>query len=197
MNTVRWIVVCFIGFCLVGCGGGGGGGPTVVVKVAPVTQGILINGSQQFTATATNTTSTATTWTVQEGVVGGAVSALGVYHAPATAGTYHVVATISGVSGTATVTVHPIVTVLPASPTVLAGAGHTQTFTATVTGSSNQNVTWSVGETGGGTISGAGVYSPPNTPGAYQVVATSVADTAATGFTTVTVQGGNIQGTIQ
>jgi hypothetical protein len=57
------------------------------------------------------------------------------------------------------------VAVVPASATVRAQS--TQTFTATVTGSSNTNVTWSVnGIAGGnatlGTISAAGLYTAPN-----------------------------------
>ncbi len=55
-----------------------------------------------------------------------------------------------------------------------------QTFTATVTGTANTAVTWSVdgvagGNTTVGTISTGGVYSPPSTAGTHTVTATSVA----------------------
>jgi|SRR5579871_769090 len=197
MRTALWMVACCIGFCVFGCGGGGGSPTPVTVNVLPASQGIPINGSQQFAATIANNPGAAFSWKVQEGAAGGAISATGLYQAPATAGVYHVVATGGGGSGTATITVHPIVTVSPANPKVLAGAGNSQTFTASVAGTTNQSVRWQVQETGGGSINTSGVYSPPNTPGVYHVAATSAADTAAVGSTSVTVQGGNIQGTIQ
>jgi hypothetical protein len=67
-----------------------------------------------------------------------------------------------------------IVTVSPSTATVFRDA--TQTFTATVTGTNNSTVTWSVTESSGGTIDSAGVYAPPpNGSGTFHVVATSQA----------------------
>ncbi|MCW3099895.1 MAG: chiB1, partial [Chthonomonadaceae bacterium] len=43
--------------------------------------------------TVTGTSNTAVTWSVQEGASGGSISSSGVYTPPATAGTFHVVAT--------------------------------------------------------------------------------------------------------
>ncbi len=62
--------------------------------------------------------------------------------------------------------------------------GQTQTFTPTVTGSLNTNVTWEVdtapgGNTTVGTITAGGVYAPPTTAGVHNVVARSVANTGA------------------
>ncbi|HVK04975.1 MAG TPA: hypothetical protein VM490_15970 [Armatimonadaceae bacterium] len=56
--------------------------------------------------------------------------------------------------------------------------GQSETFAATVTGTDNQAVTWSVreGSPAGGTITDGGRYTAPETPGEYHVVATSVAD---------------------
>ena len=72
--------------------------------------------------------------------------------------------------------------------TVTLNTGATQTFTSTVTGSTNQNVTWSVdGGAAGGTITAAGLYTAPATPGTYTVRATSVADNTKSGTATVTV----------
>jgi fibronectin type 3 domain-containing protein len=56
-----------------------------------------------------------------------------------------------------------------------------QTFAATVTGSANTSVTWSVdtipnGNATVGTISAAGAYTPPSTAGTHTISATSVAD---------------------
>jgi hypothetical protein len=54
--------------------------------------------------------------------------------------------------------------------------GGTQAFSATVTGSTNQAVTWSVVEAAGGSISAAGLYTAPGTAGSFHVKAASVAD---------------------
>ncbi len=56
-----------------------------------------------------------------------------------------------------------------------------QTFSATVTGSTNTSVTWSVdtilnGNATVGTISATGTYTPPSTAGTHTITATSVAD---------------------
>jgi hypothetical protein len=71
-------------------------------------------------------------------------------------------------------------------------AGATTQFTATVAGSSNTAVTWSVdGVTGGnstaGTISAAGLYTAPSNTGSHTVIATSVADSSATAKAAVVV----------
>lgn len=77
------------------------------------------------------------------------------------------------------------VTITPNMNTVPQGG--TQAFFATVQGSSNQAVTWSVQEGAGGSITSAGMYTAPNTPGVYHVVATSQADIATHGAAIVTV----------
>lgn len=78
------------------------------------------------------------------------------------------------------------VTVTPNSVTVLRDA--TQAFTAKVTGTTNTAVTWSVEESSGGTIDSAGHYTPPqNGAGAFNVIATSQANPAASGAAAVTV----------
>jgi len=74
------------------------------------------------------------------------------------------------------------VTVSPTSASVQ--AGHTQQFTATVSGSTNTGVTWSAT---GGSISSSGMYTAPNTTGSYVVTAKSVADSATSASAAVTV----------
>lgn len=63
------------------------------VLVTPNTASIPVHGTQTFTATVVGPTNTGVTWSVQEGASGGSITAGGVYTAPATHGTYHVVAT--------------------------------------------------------------------------------------------------------
>lgn len=86
------------------------------------------------------------------------------------------------------------VTVQPTSTTLF--LGQEQQFAATVTGTSDTSVNWSVGGVVGGnltlgTITSAGLYTAPGvlpSPAKVTIVAASAADTAATGSATVTLQ---------
>jgi hypothetical protein len=94
--------------------GGTDSGPGVVVT--PKMTRVVTGGMVQFTAVVTGVSDTSVTWSVQEGTTGGAVSATGAYKAPATSGTYHVVATSqanSSASASATVTVSPPASAMP------------------------------------------------------------------------------------
>jgi hypothetical protein len=78
------------------------------------------------------------------------------------------------------------VMVSPAAASVL--VGQSQPFSATVTGTSNMAVTWSV--TGGGTVTQAGLYTAPSTipsPDQVKVIATSQANSSKSGSAAVTV----------
>jgi hypothetical protein len=80
------------------------------------------------------------------------------------------------------------VTISP-SAVNLAPSG-TQQFTATVTGSSDTSVIWTIQEgVSGGTITGSGLYSAPAPVGVYHVVATSHADPTQSATATVGVPG--------
>jgi hypothetical protein len=61
-------------------------------------------------------------------------------------------------------------------------------FSASVSGTANTAVTWSVTEPGGGSVDGSGLYFAPASTGTFHVVATSAADPAATGVAQVVVQ---------
>ena len=82
---------------------------------------------------------------------------------------------------------------MPTAANVRAGA--TQPFTASVTGTTNQNVTWSVnGVAGGnatsGTISGSGVYTAPASlpnSNAITIGAASAANSSASGTSNITL----------
>ena len=86
------------------------------------------------------------------------------------------------------------VTVSPTGPSVQAGVG-SQAFSATLTSTANTTVTWKVnGVQGGnatvGTITSAGVYTPPTnvpTNPVVTVTAVSVANPAASGFMGLTI----------
>ena len=200
---IRALIPAFVLFVVFGCGGGGGGGGgnPVSVSVTPPTANLSPNGTQQFTATVSNATNTAVTWSVVPAQNSGTVTQGGLYTAPATAGTYQVKATsvqdpTKSDTSTITVATNITVTVNPPNPTI--SVGDQQAFTATVAGTANQAVTWSIQEgAAGGSISATGVYTAPVTPNTYHVVATSQADPTKSGSATVTVQAGNAAGTIQ
>ena len=164
----------------------------VAVTIAPAIATVAAGGTLTFTATVTNATNTAVTWSVQEASGCGSVSAAGVYTAPSVAATCHVVSrsvadTTKAAVATVTVTPLPVaVTIAPAIATVAAGG--TLTFTATVTNATNTAVTWSVQEASGcGSVSAAGVYTAPSVAATCHVVSRSVADTTKAAVATVTV----------
>jgi uncharacterized protein YjdB len=168
--------------------------PVVAVTIAPTTASLTAGGSRTFTCSATGSSDTACTWSVQEGASGGSVTSEGVYTAPQTAGTYHVVAkshadATRSATAAVTVTAPTPSVAISLTPTMTAvDACDTLTFAATVTGSSNTAVAWSVSEgSAGGTVSSSGVYTAPATGGTYHVVATSNADPTKSQTATVTV----------
>ncbi|MFQ5589132.1 MAG: hypothetical protein ACE5F7_09865, partial [Nitrospiria bacterium] len=84
---------------------------TVAVSVTPQTTTLPTGGEATFSATVSGSGNTAVKWHIQEGASGGAVTSKGEYTAPATAGTFHLVATSQAdgtKTATATVTVSSI-----------------------------------------------------------------------------------------
>ncbi len=161
----------------------------VSVAVDPAAATVPAGGSLTFSATVTGSTVGAVDWTVQEGSSCGAVTSAGVYTAPATAATCHVVATAQADatrSAAATVTVTPAITVAITPTTATLDACKGLVFTAAVGNASNTSVTWSVLEAGGGSVTN-GIYTAPRTSGTYHVVATSAADPTKSVQATVTV----------
>src|SRR5437588_11923335 len=83
-----------------------------------------------------------------------------------------------------------VVTVSPKTDTI--GVGANLQYTATVTGTSNQTVQWSVSGQGAGTIdANTGLYIAPQTvpsPATVTITATSLADTTQRGTATTMVQ---------
>ena len=167
--------------------------PSVTVSVSPSPVTITTGSqTQQFTATVSNTSNTAVTWSINPAV--GGISSTGLYIAPpsiTTAQTVTVTATsaaLATATGSATVNLTPplTVTVSPSQVSINTGGG-TQLFSATVAASSNTAVTWSINPALG-SISSAGLYTAPasiTTAQAVTVTATSVANSTKTGSATV------------
>ena len=179
----------------------------VAVSVLPLTASVQTGKTQQFTATVTGTANTAVKWSVNKIAGGnstvGTVSASGLYTAPSAVPSANPVSitvtsnadATKSASATVTVTKPITISISPTSGAIV--TGKTQQFTATVTGSSNTSVKWSVdavagGNTANGTISNAGLYTAPATvptPSSVTVTATSVADATKSASATVTVKG--------
>lgn len=88
------------------------------------------------------------------------------------------------------------VTINPKSSTLT--LSDTKVFSASVVGSPGVGVNWTVTEgAAGGTVSNTGLYTAPNSPGVFHVVATSQADSAKFATATVTVQAGSASGNVQ
>ena len=93
-----------------------------------------------------------------------------------------------GRSGSKSTTpVVPVVTVSVSPQSTTLSVNATQTFAATVTGTSNATVTWSVTESNGGAIDSTGKYTAAPKAGIYHVVATSQANFTASASAAVTV----------
>jgi hypothetical protein len=189
--------------------GGTGGGPSVTLALSGATT-VMLSKTAQYTATVTGDSDTAVTWSIN-GVIGGdaalgTISSGGLYSAPAKA------PQSSKVTVTATSKADPsvsqnLVVTLVAQPTppvtvtlTLSGPasvqlGNTSQYTATVTGSSNTGVTWSVdglagGDSSVGTISSTGRYTAPTkAPSSSKVTisANSMADTSVSQSMTITL----------
>ena len=201
LRSRNWLYVSSlltIGVLTAGCGGGSSTPQSISISVTPATKMIEVGGTQTFTATVTNTSNKTVTWKVN-GVAGGdeahgRINPTGTYTAPAavpspatvTVTAAHAADTTK--SGSAMVTITnpaPSTNSFPISPIRAAlTTAQSQAFTATGSGNAAISVTWEVdsipgGNSSVGTVSAAGVYSPPSSAGTHTVVARSVADTTA------------------
>jgi hypothetical protein len=175
----------------------------IVVSLEPRAAQVEPGGSVSFTASVTGSADAGVAWSVQEGAAGGSVTASGVYTAPATPGTYHLVAASHAdpttlESATVTVVAPPVAPPVAQPATVVAvtlgpsssavEACGSVTFRATVSGSDDPTVLWSVKEgQAGGVVSPVGIYTAPSTAGTFHVVAASAADPTRSAEATVVV----------
>ncbi|HJU83754.1 MAG TPA: hypothetical protein VJ600_06065 [Holophagaceae bacterium] len=191
-----------LGFALLasalGCGGGGGGSssgggtpPTVSVAVTSTstapTPTVTTGGTLTFTATVSGSSNTTVTWSVQEGAAGGSITSGGVYTAPATSGTYHVVATPAADPTKAKTTA--VTVVAPAAVTSFTAAKATLTagsstlLTAVFTGGTG-SVDHGIGTVSSGVAAGTGALNATTT---FTLTVTNAAGDAVTAQATVTV----------
>ena len=184
----------------IGCGAGGASPPpppppAIEVTVKPVTGSVVLGGHATLTATVTNTTDTAVSWSVNGAPGGnatlGTITSGGVYTAPADlpspptvqiTATSHADSTKSGI-GTLAITSDITLSLTPNTPSVELGA--TQTFQTTVTSSGHPDtsIRWSLSgpacTSGCGTVDTSGNYTAPRSlpsPASATLTAQSVAD---------------------
>jgi hypothetical protein len=164
--------------------------PPVAVSLNQTDVTIDVGNQFTFIANVTGTVNTAVSWAIQEGASGGSITSSGIYTAPGTHGTFHVIMTSQADTTqkvTATVTVAPLLVSVSPPSDVLGPVG-VRVFSPTVNTSLNANVTWSVQEgAAGGSITASGQYTAPNNTGLFQVVATSVQDPTKNGAANVTI----------
>ena len=162
------------------------------VSVYPQAASVQAGGTQQFGASVTGMSNSAVTWSLSSSAAqSGSISSTGLYTAPSNlSGSIQVMVTATsvaepGVTASAGLTVNAVsavhVSVTPHSGFLQAGG--TQQFSATVFGTNNTAVSWSLSSNGAqpGSISSAGLYTaPPSVSSSLQVmvIATSVADPA-------------------
>ncbi len=198
-----------------GCGGAGDkpvppvvGDPATAVNVvvSPGPADVDPGQTETFTAVVSGSTNTGVIWAVNDIVGGnqtvGILSGSGAtvtYTAPDNAGDYVVTATSSAYParrGSAMVRVKGSkvnVSLTPGTGSLVTGAS--LTFNASVSGTTNTSVVWSVdgvtnGNTAVGTIAGSGSsvsYKAPAVVGIYTLRATSVADTSKSATASITV----------
>jgi len=148
-GKARFAVFALAAASLGACGGStttsAGSAPTV--RVAPQNAQVAPSGTVSYQATVAGTADTAVTWSIQEGAPGGSVTAGGLYTAPATTGTFHVVATShadTSVRGTASVTVTPAPALAVTTAALLDGVvGSAYSATLNATGGTTP-YTWAV-----------------------------------------------------
>jgi Galactose oxidase, central domain/Kelch motif len=164
--------------------------PVVVVSLNQTDVTIDVGNQFTFIANVTGTVNMAVSWAIQEGASGGSITSSGIYTAPGTHGTFHVITTSQADTTqkvTATVTVAPLLVSVSPPNDVLGPLG-VRVFSPTVNTSLNANVTWSVQEgAAGGSITASGQYTAPNNTGLFHVVATSVQDPTKNGAASVTI----------
>jgi hypothetical protein len=159
----------------------------ITISVSPVTASLQSGGQQQFVAYLSMTGNTAVTWSAS----GGTISTSGLFTAPTTAGTYTVTAvSVADATKTASATIivsPPQTITVSISPAAIAMPERwQQQFAATVSGSSDSAVTWTVIQ-GTGTITQSGVYTAPQAVETDVVRATSQANSTKSASATVTI----------
>jgi hypothetical protein len=165
--------------------------PAFSLAAVPATIRLATQATVDFSAEDGRGVPRVVSWTVLEGESGGRVWDTGRYVAPATPGTYHVVATSDEDPGvTATATVEVRVGVAAATPTLTLLTGAQLALGASVGGLGDPTATWS---DQGGVLDGSS-YTAPDAPGTYTLTVAGASDPTVTDTVTVTVKSTDLDG---
>jgi Bacterial Ig-like domain (group 2) len=166
------------------------------VSVSPATVGLSVGATQQFSVTVDGQSNPVVTWSV-DGINGGnssvgIINDQGLYVAPSQIGNHTIGANVASVGSGAAASVTVLSLSISPGETLLA-PGATQQFSASIQGSANTSVTWSVDGTAGGngtvgTITTAGLYTAPNATGAHTITAASVAYPSVIASSSLSIQ---------
>ena len=166
------------------------------VAVSPKTASLIHGQKQQFAAAMAGDSADVAqgvSWSINS--VGG-IDGTGLYTAPASIFQSFTVTVTARANAdptkfdTATITLTPTVSISISPTFATVNAGGTQKFTATVSGTSNTAVTWSISPQVG-SIAADGTYTAPTSvtqPQTVTVTAVSVADPTQSATATITVQ---------
>lgn len=170
--------------------------PPVPLTIAPSTVQTLTGGaSLQFTANQPNVT-----WSISP--VFGTISPAGLYTSPQNVTQPQTVTVTATSNSNSTSSAHVLVNLTPAAmkltispdmPTL--NAGQTQQFTATISGSSDQTVTWQIVPSDLGSITSTGIYTAPNSIKSNAVVtltAKAVANPSVSLTTVIFLRAGSV-----
>ena len=143
LRTTTVILLLAILTAAVGCGGGSGSGSSVknpvtsdppstpnsatAISIFPATETLRIGGQRQFSGWDKSVGQYDVTWSLKEGAAAGTITSDGLYTAPGTPGTFHLIATSShntNLSATAPLTIVSVGFV-PISDMAIARSGHT------------------------------------------------------------------------
>ena len=202
-----WILILPVVF-MAGCGSSGSSNQNakinVQVSISPTAASVFSNQSATFTATVIGTSDTTVGWSVQEGSAGGVITSAGLYTAPATAGTFHVIATSHADSSktavaTVTVTGPPPAPNFTSTPGTSASEGQTYSYTVTATDPAGGSVSFQLtsGPTNaslsGNVLTWMPTHPQSRTSNSFTITATTTEHATATQVFSVTPNG-NING---
>ena len=162
-----------------------GSASTLDVVVEPQNAQVAPLGTVSYSATVTGTADTAVAWSVQEGAPGGSVTSGGLYTAPPTTGTFHVVATshadpsIQGVAAVNVVTAPALAVTTASLPGAAVGSAYSATLSASG-GTTPYAWTVTAGSLPAGlTLAASGVISGTPTTAGGSSFTVQVADSAS------------------
>ena len=168
--------------------------PAVAVSLTPTTAQVLLGGQLIVTASVTGSSNTAVSWSLTgNGSLSGSTATSTIYTAAETSGTATLTATSladGSTSASAIITSVPVLVSISPQPAIVLTGGQL-TFTASVAGSTNTAVTWSLN--GGGSLSTATgstttTYTAPAAAGTATLTATSLADGSCSGSAAISIK---------